>query len=456
MKKPLISFFAGVAAAAAFATAPQIDASSVSISQGADRLVVVEYELTGTNAIVTVDFLTNGVSIGAANFANVAGDVNRIVDPGVRKILWRADRGWTGHSADAAFTAAVRVWPLASPPDILVIDLTARLPPKKQLRFYVSEDALPDGGLANRVRYAEDCIVMKRVYAAGKTARLGCPSSIGAYAANPEYWATFTEDYYLGIYPLTVAQCKKFWECRAMADNAANNHWNNEGLQQAPVCNLSYRDLRGANKGYNWPLDGEEDGRVVDAHEVDESFLWGTYARQTGVYPLRSVSGLRRIDPPTRAQWEYAARAGSPFNFYQLDGDVAYDDLPQNPADGSREKAFAERIGWTVVTANMDGNRGYRNVGLKEPNKWGFYDMIGNIAEVVLDRSGSIPYAGTTQTDPRGPETGTDAMAMNSYIVSPPNSCRVYSVYGSAVRSARTGAFGVRFCAPVDITELAD
>ena len=135
MKKPLISFFAGVAAAAAFATAPQIDASSVSISQGADRLVVVEYELSGADAIVTVDFLTNGVSIGAANFANVAGDVNRIVDPGVRRILWRADRGWAGHSADAAFTAAVRVWPLASPPDVLVIDLTARLPPKKLLRF---------------------------------------------------------------------------------------------------------------------------------------------------------------------------------------------------------------------------------------------------------------------------------------------------------------------------------
>ena len=94
--------------------------------------------------------------------------------------------------------------------------------------------------------------------------------------------------------------------------------------------------------------------------------------------------------------------------------------------------------------------------GLKEPNKWGFYDMIGNIAEVVLDRSGTLPYAGTTETDPRGPETGSNAMAMNSYIVATPNSCRVYSVYDSAARHARTGAYGVRFCAPVDISELAD
>lgn len=58
-------------------------ADSVTFSQNtATRLVTIGYTLEEADAVVTVDVLTNGVSIGEENFANIDGDVNRRVAPG--------------------------------------------------------------------------------------------------------------------------------------------------------------------------------------------------------------------------------------------------------------------------------------------------------------------------------------------------------------------------------------
>jgi hypothetical protein len=70
--------------------AEEITVSDVTIAQNPlTRLVTVDYKLDGEPAIVTVDFMTNNVSIGEENFRNVFGDVNRVVDTnGVRRICW--------------------------------------------------------------------------------------------------------------------------------------------------------------------------------------------------------------------------------------------------------------------------------------------------------------------------------------------------------------------------------
>ena len=62
---------------------PTIREGSVTFAQDAEsKRVTIGYELEGAPAIVTVDILTNGVSIGSEHLTHMAGDVNRRVEAG--------------------------------------------------------------------------------------------------------------------------------------------------------------------------------------------------------------------------------------------------------------------------------------------------------------------------------------------------------------------------------------
>jgi len=82
---------------------------------------------------------------------------------------------------------------------------------------------------------------------------------------------------------------------------------------------------------------------------------------------------------PTEAQWEFACRAGTRTRFYSGDSD-----------------ADLARVAW--YEANSGGSP--HPVGQKEPNAWGFYDMLGNIWELSLDHIRS--YREMSETDPVG------------------------------------------------------
>ncbi len=88
-----------------------------------------------------------------------------------------------------------------------------------------------------------------------------------------------------------------------------------------------------------------------------------------------SAVGMRL---PTEAEWEYAARAGtSGARYGELDAIAWYD---QN--SGSKT----------------------HDVGTKQPNAWGLYDMLGNVWQWTADWYG--PYAATAATDPAGAASG--------------------------------------------------
>lgn len=84
---------------------------------------------------------------------------------------------------------------------------------------------------------------------------------------------------------------------------------------------------------------------------------------------------------PTEAEWEYASRAGSTNRF-------SYGEDP----------GYAQLGNYAWYDANSGDTT--HAVGGKLPNRWGLYDMSGNVWEWCSDWYGNYP--GGSVTDPQG------------------------------------------------------
>jgi len=137
------------------------------------------------------------------------------------------------------------------------------------------------------------------------------------------------------------------------------------------VTKKQWRDIMGSNPSYfkncdNCPV---------------ESVSWNDI--QKFIKKLNQKTG-KTYRLPTEAEWEYAARGGNNSRGYKYSGSNNLDN-----------------VGW------YNGNSGSKThpIRTKNANELGLYDMSGNVYEWCSDWFGS--YSSNSQTNPRGPSSGS-------------------------------------------------
>ena len=103
------------------------------------------------------------------------------------------------------------------------------------------------------------------------------------------------------------------------------------------------------------------------------------YNEQTADWDCDYTANGYRL--PTEAEWEYAARAGT---------DGSYD---FGPPEKLRQYA------WFGENADQKTHP----VGQKKPNRWGIYDLYGNVSEWCEDVYDPAYYQASPAVDPHGP-----------------------------------------------------
>ena len=391
----------------ALAAMPEV--SNVTMTQAANRLVTITYQLTDAPAVVTLDIQTNAnvsaaandpgwTSIGGTAICNAQGDVWRKVGNDLVQgqtfsgtITWQPDQTWTGTDGNGFKIAAngararVTAWPLDNTPDYMVVDISAGAQPNTQ-RYYPATDFIP-GGLLGMDEYRTTMIVMRKIMAKDVVWTMG--STLQETQRKPQlctdedtHAVQLTNNYYIGVFEVTQTQ----WALIQTGRPTPAKH-SVEGAMR-PVEDVCYNEIRNAaadttaaTAAYNWP-----------AAPNPASFL-GLLRTKTGI----------DFDLPSEAQWEFACRAGHGDTKYG-DGSTIMNALSEADANLDRLARYRMNSGMRGIAEPSDG--GPTNctaiVGSYEPNSWGLYDMLGNVWEQSLDwcESDITGFNGAVNIDP--------------------------------------------------------
>ena len=242
---------------------------------------------------------------------------------------------------------------------------------------------------ANNVSVLVSLAEMVRV--AGGTFTMGSPDTEVNRDSDETQWQITLTGFSMGKYEVTQEQYETVME--SLPSSLTGDTYGKG--DNYPVYYVSWYDalvfcnklsvLEGLTPAYR--IDGETDpdewGTVPTSWDADSP--WNS---------VEIVAGSTGYRLPTEAQWEYAARGGQSANGYKIySGSDTIDD-----------------VAWYSGNNGSSGEPTYgtKEVGTKNPNELGIYDMSGNVWEWCWDWYGAYPTTSTpAETDPVGASSGS-------------------------------------------------
>ncbi|HEX7375716.1 MAG TPA: formylglycine-generating enzyme family protein [Pirellulales bacterium] len=208
----------------------------------------------------------------------------------------------------------------------------------------------------------------------------------GFAAERPAHTVRISMPFYMGVYEVTNGQFQKFADVSRYETDAEKDGEGGYGLDTNRISQ---------NPKFNWRSWGyqhSDDRPVVNVSWNDAvAFCEWLSAQEGKTYRL-----------PTEAEWEYACRAGSETRFYNGDDPQGLTKIGNVP-DSTFKRAFPS-VGFALET--KDGYVLTAPVGRFLPNRFGLYDMAGNVSEWCFDVADPAYYASSPTVDPRGPHSG--------------------------------------------------
>jgi formylglycine-generating enzyme required for sulfatase activity len=241
---------------------------------------------------------------------------------------------------------------------------------------------------------------------------------------HPRHRVRITNPFYLGVHEVTKGQFAEFVKAANYRTEAEKDGQGGWGYNESTTFTEQNAEFNWKNTGFS----------QTDSHPV-VNITWNDASAFCEWLSAKEGKSYRL---PSEAEWEYACRGGTPTRFFTGDGpgslsgsanvqDAAFErKFPK--VDYARYPSFSFDDGWAFTCP----------VGRFEPNRFGLYDMTGNVWEWCSDWYDKDYYKKSPVDDPSGAAPSSNRVFRGGCWVNTAGGCR--SAYRSGDRPSHRGS----------------